>query len=101
MFPNIVNLQVKNTKTPSREACLLGRVMRPDGETTRGDQDNSSFDLGIGSQSNNECLILDEALVLTEADIKMIDDTVELKVGMSIIRQISISFYDVYFSVLC
>ncbi|KAL2470815.1 Uncharacterized protein Adt_38951 [Abeliophyllum distichum] len=53
--------------------------MRPQKTITSGEIDELSFDLGIDSQPNPNCLLLDDGLVLTEEDIKMIDAVVVSK----------------------
>ncbi|KAL2497561.1 Uncharacterized protein Adt_23111 [Abeliophyllum distichum] len=51
----------------------------PPDASLSGEIDLPSFDLGIDSQPNTNCLLLDDGLVLTEEDVKMIDGVVVSK----------------------
>ncbi|KAL2514675.1 Uncharacterized protein Fot_28646 [Forsythia ovata] len=71
----------RKTNVRSHRAASQDRVMRSHGIKTIGAKYLPLFDLGIDSQSNTQCILLDDGLVLTEDDIKTIGATVELNVG--------------------
>ncbi|KAL2520753.1 Uncharacterized protein Fot_24676 [Forsythia ovata] len=73
----------KKTSYNKRQSEMLQSIIRPKKAITSGETDEPSFDLGIDSQANVPCIILDNGLVLTEEDIQKIDDTVASKLAES------------------
>ncbi|KAL2549408.1 Uncharacterized protein Fot_10938 [Forsythia ovata] len=73
------HMKGKKPNVRSRRVSPVNKVMRTNCVKTIGETDLSSFDLGIDSQSNTQCPLVDNGLVLMEVDIKTIDATVQLK----------------------
>ncbi|KAL2534266.1 Uncharacterized protein Adt_07617 [Abeliophyllum distichum] len=69
----------KNKTVQNCQAIMIPDITIPQCDNTNAEGDIPSFDLGIETQTNSLCLLLDDGFVLTEDDINMIDNTIELK----------------------